>query len=81
MEQYQQRLQNTSNSWMVASVTTLNQHSKTVMETLASAAETRLRDACSQALTGMAQTLADQMRNISAQLTALPPQPPESDKA
>lgn len=73
VDQYQQRLQNTSNTWMVASVTTLNQHSKTVMETLAAAAETRLRDACSQALTGMAQMLADQMRTISAQLGSPPP--------
>jgi len=77
MQQYQQRLQNTSNTWMVASVTTLNQHSKTVMDTLASAAEARLREACSMALTGMAQTLSDQMRAISAQLTALPPQTEE----
>jgi hypothetical protein len=78
IQQYQQRLQNTSNTWMVASVTTLNQHSKTVMDTLASAAEARLREACSMALTGMAQTLADQMRAVSAQLTALPPLNEES---
>ncbi len=80
VQQYQQRLQNTSNTWMVASVTTLNQHSKTVMDTLAAAAETRLREACSLALTGMAQTLTDQMRVISAQLTGLPPAPPEDGK-
>ena len=64
-------------TWMVASVTTLNQHSKTVMETLASAAENRLREACSQALTGLAQTLSDQVRAISAQFAALPPSTPE----
>jgi hypothetical protein len=80
MQQFQQRLQNTSNTWMVASVTTLNQHSKTVMDTLASAAEARLREACSLALTGMAQTFSDQMRAISAQLTALPPPPAEEPK-
>jgi hypothetical protein len=75
IEEYKQRLQNTSNTWMVASVTTLNQHSKTVMETLAAAAEARLRDACAQAVTGMADTLAAQLRSISAQLTATPPAP------
>jgi hypothetical protein len=48
------------------------------MDTLASAAEARLREACSMALTGMAQTLADQMRAVSAQLTALPPLNEES---
>lgn len=80
LQQYQQRLQNASNTWMVASVTTLNQHSKTVMDTLASAAEARLREACSLALTGMAQTFSDQVRAISAQLTALPPLPPEEPK-
>ncbi len=80
LEQYKQRLQNTSNTWMVASVTTLNQHSKTVMETLAAAAETRLREACAQAVTGMADTLAAQLRSISAQLTATPPLPPPAQE-
>ncbi len=67
VESYKERLQNVSNSWMVASVTALNSHSQTLMNSLTLTAEQRLREACSQAFTGLAETLRDRMMGLSAE--------------
>jgi len=47
VEEYKQRLENTSNTWVLASVTKLNEHSKNLIEQLATASEERIRAACS----------------------------------
>ncbi|MGB6200903.1 MAG: hypothetical protein WBF35_15270 [Candidatus Acidiferrales bacterium] len=46
VEDYKQRLENTSDTWVLASVTKLNQHSQNLIEQLASASEDRIRAAC-----------------------------------
>lgn len=65
IEQYKARLENASNSWLLASATTLGQHSQSVLDTIAKAAEKRLRDTCSQVLAGMGDTLKQRLLGIS----------------
>jgi hypothetical protein len=67
IEQYKSRLENASNSWLLASATTLGQHSQTVLDTIAKAAEKRLRDTCSGVLAGMGDTLKQRLMGISTE--------------
>jgi hypothetical protein len=67
-EQYRQKLDNVSNTWMFASVTTLNQHSHNVIEALQKTAEQRLRATCSNVLNGLAEAMRKQLLGISAEL-------------
>jgi hypothetical protein len=66
IEHYKERLENASNSWLLASATTLGQHSQTVLDTIAKAAEKRLRDTCSEVLSGMGDTLKNRLLGLSA---------------
>jgi hypothetical protein len=65
IEEYKKRLENASNSWLLASATTLGQHSQAVLETIAKAAEKRLRETCVQVLAGMGDTLKERLIGIS----------------
>jgi hypothetical protein len=66
IEQYKTRLENASNSWLLASATTLGQHSQAVLDTIAKAAEKRLRDTCRNVLAGMGDTLKERMLGLSS---------------
>jgi len=68
IEQYKERLENTSNSWLLASATTLGQHSKTVLQTLSEAAEERLRDTCSDVFAGLGETLRMRLLGLSSEV-------------
>lgn len=68
IEQYKARLENASNSWLLASATTLGQHSQSVLDTIAKAAEKRLRETCSQVLAGMGDTLKERLLGMSTDL-------------
>jgi hypothetical protein len=70
IEQYKARLENASNSWLLASATTLGQHSQTVLDTIAKAAEKRLRDTCSDVLAGMGDTLKQRLLGLSTDFSA-----------
>ena len=70
IEAYKVRLENASNSWLLASATTLGQHSQTVLDTIAKAAEKRLRDTCSEVLAGMGDTLKSRLLGISDDMSA-----------
>ena len=65
IDQYKARLENASNSWLLASATTLGQHSQTVLDTLAKAAEKRMRESIAGVLSGMGDTLKDRLMGIS----------------
>ena len=65
IEQYKARLENASNSWLLASATTLGQHSQAVLDTLAKAAEKRMRETIAEVLAGMGDTLKDRLLGIS----------------
>ncbi len=70
IEQYKARLENASNSWLLASATTLGQHSQAVLDTLAKAAEKRMRESVAGVLAGMGDTLKDRLMGISSNLAA-----------
>jgi len=65
IEEYKARLENASNSWLLASATTLGQHSQAMLDTIGKAAEKRLRETCSQVLAGMGDTLKERLLGIS----------------
>ena len=65
IEPYKTRLENASNSWLLASATTLGQHSQTVLDTIAKAAEKRLRETCSEVLGTMGDTLKARLLGLS----------------
>jgi len=68
IDHFKTRLENASNSWLLASATTLGQHSQAVIETLAQLAEKRLKDACSEVLAGMGDTIRQRLVNLSSGL-------------
>lgn len=65
IEQYKARLENASNSWLLASATTLGQSSQAVIDTLSKTAEKRIRETCAQVLSGMGDTLKDRLMGLS----------------
>jgi vacuolar-type H+-ATPase subunit E/Vma4 len=65
IESYKARLENASNSWLLASATTLGQSSQAVMDTLSKSAEKRLREVCAEVLAGMGDTLKERLLGIS----------------
>jgi hypothetical protein len=65
IEVYKTRLENASNSWLLASATTLGQHSQAVLDTIAKAAEKRLRETCSEVLGSMGDTLKARLLGLS----------------
>ena len=70
IEQYKARLENASNSWLLASATTLGQHSQDVLDTLAKSAEKRMRDAIAEVLAGIGDTLKDRLFGISTNFSS-----------
>ena len=65
---YKTRLENASNSWLLASATTLGQHSQAVLDTIAKSAEKRIRETCSDVLAGMGDTIKARLMGISTQM-------------
>src|SRR5271156_4086447 len=72
IEVYKSRLENASNSWLLASATTLGQHSQTVLDTIAKAAEKRLRETCSEVLGTMGDTLKARLLGLSTDFSPEP---------
>ncbi len=70
IEQYKARLENASNSWLLASATTLGQHSQVVLDTLAKSAEKRIREACADVLAGMGDSIKARLKGISGQISS-----------
>jgi len=70
IEAYKARLENASNSWLLASATTLGQHSQAVLDTIAKAAEKRLRETCSDVLGSMGDTLKARLLGLSSDFSA-----------
>ena len=69
IEQYKGRLENASNSWLLASAATLGQNSQAMLDTLAKAAEKRIRETCADVLAGMGDTLKERLLGISTKFT------------
>jgi hypothetical protein len=80
IEEYKARLENASNSWLLASATTLGQHSQAMLDTIGKAAEKRLRETCSQVLAGMGDTLKERLLGISTDFNTEEDQEPPKHK-
>jgi hypothetical protein len=65
-EQYRARLENISNSWMVATVATLDHQSRDVITKIAATAEERLREATSEVFARFGDTLRERLQQIAA---------------
>ncbi|HXA56712.1 MAG TPA: hypothetical protein VNU84_04710 [Candidatus Acidoferrum sp.] len=82
IEHYKGRLENASNSWLLASAATLGQNSQAMLDTLAKAAEKRIRETCADVLAGMGDTLKARLLGLSTGFTPeedddTPPAPPK----
>jgi hypothetical protein len=64
-EQYRSRLENISNSWMVATVTTLDHQSREVIAKIAATAEERLKDATAEVFARFGDTLRERLQQIA----------------
>ncbi len=75
-EQYRARLENISNSWMVATVATLDHQSRDVIAKIASTAEERLREATADVFAQFGETLRERLQQIAMGFDK--PTPPKS---
>ncbi len=64
--EFRGRLENIANSWMVATVATLNHQSKEVIAQIAATAEERLREASSEVFAKFGDTLREKLQQIAA---------------
>ena len=64
--EFRARLENISNSWMVATVTTLNHQSREVIARIAATAEERLREASAEVFARFGDTLRERLQQIAA---------------
>jgi hypothetical protein len=60
---FQDRLQTTTDSWVMASVRRLNEHGQNGIESLLRSADQALRDSCSKVFDGLAQMLRERAAN------------------
>ncbi len=61
MEEYRQRLENSSNSWMLTTVSKLHQQSEGLMDQIALAAESKLRATCTVVFAEMGELLRQRL--------------------
>ncbi len=64
-EQYRNRLENISNSWMVATVATLDHQSRDVIAKIAANAEERLKEASAEVFSRFGETLKNRLEQIA----------------
>jgi hypothetical protein len=64
--EFRGRLENIANSWMVATVATLNHQSKEVIAQIATTAEEKLREASSEVFAKFGDTLRERLQQIAA---------------
>jgi hypothetical protein len=76
LDDYKQRLENASNSWLLTTVTKLDQQSQGLIKQLAASTEERLKAVCGSAFAEIGETLRQRLSGLSAPLT--PPANPAS---
>jgi len=80
-EQYKSRLENVSNQWMLATVASLDHQSREMISGIATAAEERLREACSQVFAGVGESLRERLREMAQSFTPLAEPPARAKSA
>jgi hypothetical protein len=87
LDEYRQRLETASTSWLLTTVAKLSQQSETLLGQLTESTEKRLRSTCSSVVAEMGETLRQRMVGLFAPATAqtipaparTPVKPPESN--
>ena len=80
--QYRERLDNVSNQWMLATVTSLDHQSRDAVSRIAVAAEGKLRETCTEVFASIGNAIRDRLQEIAASLgtaaaKGAPTPPPE----
>jgi hypothetical protein len=70
--QYRERLENVSNQWMLATVTSLDHQSRDVVAGIAATAEERLRETCTKVFGDIGDALRERLQQIASNLTVPP---------
>jgi hypothetical protein len=78
-EHYRERLDNVSNQWMLATVTSLDHQSRESVARIAANAEERLRDTCTKVFADIGDALRDRMQQIATRLEPPSPNAPPSE--
>jgi hypothetical protein len=73
VEAYKKRLENTSNLWLVTTVSMLDQQSKDLIVALARSAEERVRATCTDALDSFNEAMRQRLQALSTGLAGTPP--------
>jgi ribosome recycling factor len=68
-EHHRARLENVSNQWMLATVTSLDRQSREVVANISASAEEKLRETCTQVFASIGETLQERLQQIARNLT------------
>jgi hypothetical protein len=71
-KQYRERLDNVSNQWMLATVSSLDHQSRDAVSKIAISAEERLRETCTTVFADLGDSLRERLKEISSNLN-IPP--------
>ena len=71
-EHFRGRLENVSNQWMLATVASLDRQSRDVVAGIASTAEEKLRETCTQVFSDIGNALRERLGQIAANFSAPP---------
>jgi hypothetical protein len=72
LDDYKQRLENASNTWILTTVTRLNQQSEGLIDQLAKSTEQRLRTACNSVFADLGETLRQRLAGLVMPSTTQP---------
>jgi len=79
LDEYRQRLENASTSWLLTTVAKLNQQSESLIGQLTESTEKKLRSTCSAVVAEMGETLRQRMAGLFAPAAAqMIPAPPRT---
>jgi len=70
MDEHKQRLDNASNSWLLTTVSKLNQQSESLITEMSDATEKKLKAVCSNVFSEMGETLRQRMAGLAAPFVA-----------
>jgi hypothetical protein len=77
-EHYRERLDNVSNQWMLATVTSLDHQSRESVAQIAAKTEEKLRNTCTKVFAEIGEALRDRMQQVAARLETPAPSPSSS---
>ena len=80
-EHFRERLDNVSNQWMLATVTSLDHQSRESVARIAATAEEKLRETCTKVFADIGDALRDRMQQVTTKLeTPAPSGPPPEEQ-